>query len=201
MVPKVAKWLKNMIWDIGSMAGHHVSAPLPRFHNRTHPIVEPAHLWTLGWLVNGAKVAKWLQNMIWAIGSMAGHHVSAPLSRFHNRTPPVVEPAHLWTLGWLVNGAKVAKWLKNMIWDIGSMAGHHVSAPLPRFHNRTHTSPLVDPWLTCKWCQKLPNDYSNMIWAPLVQCPDTMCPHHCPGSTTGPIPLWNRPTCGPLADL
>ena len=247
------------------MAGHHMSAPLSWFHNRTHPVVEPAHLWTYGWLANHAKscqiiakhdlshwfhgrtpgvrttvpvpqqdpspcgtgpfvdqwltwkwcqklpndyktwfatlvpwldtrcphhcprsttgpiplwnrptcgpladltimpkVAKWLQSMIWDIGSMAGHLVSAPLPRFHNRTHPVVEPAHLRTNGWLENGAKSCQMIIKhdlRYWFHGWTPGVRTTVPVPQQDpSRCGSDPLVDPWLTCKWCQKLPND-------------------------------------------
>ena len=150
------------------------------------------------------KVAKWLKNMIWDIGSMAGHHMSAPLSRFHNRTHPVVEPANLWTNGWLENGAKSCQMIiKHDLrhWFHGWTPGVRTSFPVPQQDpSRCGTGPFVDQWLTWKWCQKLPNDYKTWF-ATLVPWLDTRCPHHCPRSTTGPIPLWNRPICGPMANL
>ena len=44
--------------------------------------------------------------MISHIGSMAGHLVSAPVSRFHISEGAVVEPAHFCSQGPLVNGIR-----------------------------------------------------------------------------------------------
>ena len=96
---------------------------------------------------------------------MAGHHVSAPLSSFHIMTHHVVEPAHLWTLGSLVNGAKsLPNDYKHDLrhWFHGRTPCVRTTVPVPHQDpSRCGTPPLVDPWLTCKWCQKLPNDYKT----------------------------------------
>ena len=186
------------------MAGHQVSAPLSPFHNRTHPVVEPAHLWTLGWLVNGAKSSQMIKKhdlRHWFHGRIPCVRTTVPV--------PQQDPSRCGT-GPLVDPWLTCKWCKScqMIkkhdlrhWFHGRTPYVRTTVLVPQQDpSRCGTGPLVDPWLTWQSCQKLPNDY-RAWFETLVPWPDTMCPHHCPGSTTGPIPLWNRPTCGPLADL
>ena len=132
MVPKVAKWLKNMFWDIGSMAEHQVSAPLPWFHNRTHPVVSQImffnHLATfgtiykcpqVGWFHNGmgpvVEPGQWCGHMVSGHGTNVSNHdhlatfgtiyksAKGPqVGRFHNGMGPVVEPGQ-WC-GHMVSG-------------------------------------------------------------------------------------------------
>ena len=90
--------------------------------------------------------------MIRDIGSMAGHQLSAPLSPFHIRTHPVVEPAHLWTLGRLDNDAKSCQMnIKHDLrhWFHGRTPGVRTTVPVPHQDpSRCGTGPLVDPWPT-----------------------------------------------------
>ena len=83
---------------------------------------------------------------------MAGYQVSAPLSPFHIRTHPVVEPAHLWTLDRLDNDAKSCQMIiKHDLrhWFHGRTLGVRTTVPVPH-QDPSHcgTGPLVDTWLT-----------------------------------------------------
>ena len=55
MVSEVGNWLQNMIWHIGSMAGHLESAPVSGFHIGEGTNVDPALFWSQGLLVNGVR--------------------------------------------------------------------------------------------------------------------------------------------------
>ena len=74
-------------------------------------------------------------------------------------TGPLVDP-------WLtLNGAKSCQMIiKHDLrhWFHGRTPGVRTTVPVPHQDpSRCGTGPLVDPWLTCKWCPKLPNDYKT----------------------------------------
>ena len=240
IMQKVAKWLQNMIWDIGSMAWHNVSAPLSRFHNRTHPVVAPAHLWTLGWLVNGAKSCQMITEQFghWFAWHNGQHHclgstrnLTGPWTYgwldngvcqmiikhdlrhwFHGRTPcvrttvpvPQQDPSRCGT-GPLVDPWLTWQWRHKLPndykhdlshWFYARTPGDHTTVSVPQQDpSRCGTGPFVDQWLTWKWCQKLPNDYKTWF-ATLVPWLDTRCPHHVP------VPQQDPSRCGtsPLVD-
>ena len=71
-------------------------------------------------------------------------------------TGQVVDP-------WLTcNGAKSCQMIKKddlRHWFYGRTPGVYTTVPVPQQKSsRCGTGALVDPWLTSKWCQKLPND-------------------------------------------
>ena len=96
----------------------------------------------------------WLWNMIWCIGSMARHFVSAPVSGFHIGEGTDVELAHIWRPDPLVNG--VRSWQLIIKHDLthrfyGQTLGVRPSGRVS--HRRGHrcgTGPLLEPVSTCE---------------------------------------------------
>ena len=110
-----------------------------------------------------SEVGNWLQNMIWHIGSMAGHLESAPVSRFHIIDCTNVEPAHFWSQHPLVNCVKSWQLITNHEFTDrfhGRTIGVRPSVRVPhRWGHRCGTCPLLEPGSTCEWCRNLVIDY------------------------------------------
>ena len=121
--------------------------------------------------------------MIWHIGFMAGHLVSAPVSRFHIGQGTDMEPAHFWSQVPLVNG--VRSWQLIIKHDLTHRFhcwtfGVHPNVGVPY---RCRTGPLLEPGSTCERCQKFAIDY-KILFDTSVPWPETWCPPQCPGSTS-----------------
>ena len=92
---------------------------------------------------------------------MAGHLVSAPVSRFHIGEGTDVKPAHFWSQSPLVNG--VISWQLIIKHDLthrfyGQTLGVHPSVRVPHHFG---TGPLLVPGSTCEWCQKVAFEYKT----------------------------------------
>ena len=95
------------------------------------------------------------------MGFMAGHLVSAPVSRFQIGEGTDVKPAHFWSQSPLVNGVRSCHLI------IKHDLTHRLSSrtlcvhPSVRVPHRFGTGPLLEPGSTCEWCQKLEIDYKT----------------------------------------
>ena len=120
------------------MAGHNMSAPLPWFHNRTHPVVEPTHLWTLGTIYKSAK------------GPQVG--------RFHNGMGPVVE--HGKWCGHLVSSHRpnVSNHFFNHLVTFGTIYKSAKGPQVGRFHNGM--GPVVEPG---QWCGHMVSGHGTNV--------------------------------------
>ena len=92
---------------------------------------------------------------------MAGHFVSAPLSRFHIGEGTNVKPVHFFSQSPLVNG--VRSWKLIIKHDLthrlhGRTLCVHPSVGVP---HRFGTGPLLEPGSTHEWCQELEIDYKT----------------------------------------
>ena len=131
---------------------------------------------------------------------MTGHLVSSPVFGFHIGLGTVVEQAHFWSKGPLVNG--VRSWQFIIKHDFthlfhGWILGVLPSVQVPhRSLHRCGTGLLLEPGSTCEWSQKLAIDYKTSFDTS-VSWPDTWCPPQCSGST----PFCYRTTCGARVHL
>ena len=92
---------------------------------------------------------------------MAGHLMSAPVSRFHIGEGLDVKLALFLSQSPLVNG--VRSWQLIIKHDLthrlhGRTLCVHPSVRVP---HRFGTCPLLEPGSTCEWCQKLEIDYKT----------------------------------------
>ena len=126
---------------------------------------------------------------------MAGHFVSTPVSGFHT----VLEPAHFWSQGLLMNGVRSWKLIikHNLTHGFyGQTLGVRPSVKVPHhFGNGPLWSqgPLVNG--VRRWRLNIKPDFTHLSW------PDTWCPPQCPLSISLRAQMWNRPTSGARVHL
>ena len=137
---------------------------------------------------------------------MAGHLVSAAVSRFHTGEGTYVKLVHFWSQGPLVNG--VRSWQLIIKHDLthrlhGWTLCVHPSVRVPHCYG---TGPLLEPGSTCEWCQKVAFEYNIKPDFTHLSYPDTCCPPQSPGSRSVTLcvhPSVRVPHCfgtGPLLD-
>ena len=146
-------------WFYGRTPGFCTTVPVPQQDPSrcgTGPLVDP-------WLTcNGAKSCQMIKKddlTHWFHGRTPGLRTTVPVPQQDPSccgTGQVVDP-------WLTcNCAKSCQMIKKddlRHWFYGRTPGFHTTVPVPQQNpSRCGTAPLVIPWLTCKWCQKLPND-------------------------------------------
>ena len=126
---------------------------------------------------------------------MAGHLLSAPVSRFHIIDSTDVEPAHFFSQGPLVNAwcQELANKYRLGVCPAIVRVPHLCITDVEPAHS-------LEPGSTYEWCQKLAIDY-KACFDTSVPWPDTYCLRQFPGSTSLTAPMWIRPTSGARVHL